>query len=76
MVEIRERVQEILVPKYVEVAAVAPAKPLLFAHLSDEALLSYGVPAEWMRDVRAADEDTLLTSPTIFPPKLRRRCWN
>jgi hypothetical protein len=67
MVEIRERVQEILMPKYVEAAAVAAAKPLLFADLSDEALLSYGVPAEWMKDVRAADEDTLLTIADHLP---------
>src|SRR5271169_408954 len=34
LVEIRERVQEIAVPVYVEVAQPKPAKPLLFAHLN------------------------------------------
>ncbi len=67
MVEIRERVQEILVQKYVEAATAPAAKPLIFAHLSDEALLSFGVPAEWMKDVRAADEDALLTIADHLP---------
>ncbi len=33
---------------------------MLFAHLSDDVLLSYGVPAEWLDDVRRADEDSIL----------------
>src|SRR3990167_1200884 len=49
LVEIRETVQEIVVPKYVETPKPAPAKTLLlFAKISDDDLLSYGVPAEWM----------------------------
>src|ERR1700694_5963395 len=35
-VEVRETVQEILVPKYVEVAQAAPPKPRLFAHVSKD----------------------------------------
>src|SRR5690349_7466504 len=61
LVEVRETVQEIFVPKYVEVAEQVSAKPLLFTHVSDEALLSYGVPAEWLADVREASEDSLLS---------------
>jgi superfamily I DNA/RNA helicase len=60
LVEIRETVEEIRIPKYVEVAAPAKAKPLLFASYADEQLLSYGIPQEWLADVRAADEETLL----------------
>src|SRR5712671_1128747 len=60
LVEIRERVEEIAVPVYVEVAQPRPAKPPLYAHLSDEILLSYGVPAEWLADVRQATEDSVL----------------
>jgi len=59
-VEVRETVQEITVPKYVEAAQAAPAKPRLFAGLCDDELLAYGVPAEWLGDVRDANEDTLL----------------
>ena len=30
--------------------------------MSDEELLGYGVPAEWLDDVRQADEDSLLVA--------------
>src|ERR1700680_4687117 len=59
-VERRERVEEIAVPVYVEVARPKPPKPPLFAHLTDEVLLSYGVPVEWLADVRQATEDSIL----------------
>ena len=58
-VEVRETVREITVPKYVEVEQPAPPKPALFAKLSTDTLLSYGVPAEWLDDVCQATEDTL-----------------
>jgi mRNA-degrading endonuclease RelE of RelBE toxin-antitoxin system len=60
LVEIRETVQEIRVPRYVEVAQASHPRPLLFAGVSEDRLLSYGVPAEWLADVRNANEDTLL----------------
>ncbi|MGH8509971.1 MAG: UvrD-helicase domain-containing protein, partial [Gammaproteobacteria bacterium] len=66
-VEIRERVEEIAVPKYIEVARPPPAKPLLFAHRSDDDLLSYGVPVEWLADVRQANEDSLLDLADHLP---------
>src|SRR5580704_6354275 len=44
LVEVRETVQEIVVPKYVEVVRPVPAKPLLFAGISEDELLGYGVP--------------------------------
>jgi superfamily I DNA/RNA helicase len=67
LVEIRETVQEIRVPKYVEVAQAAPAKPLVFAGVSEDRLLGYGVPAEWLADVRNANEDTLLELADHLP---------
>jgi len=68
LVEIRETVQEIVVPKYVEVPAEpAKAQKPIFAHLSDNALLSYGVPAEWMNDVRQATDDSLLILADHLP---------
>ena len=67
LVEIRETVQEILIPTYVEAAQPSPPKARLFEHVAEEALLSYGVPAEWLPDVRQANEDTLLTLADHLP---------
>ena len=67
LVEIRERVEEVIVPKYIEVAQAALAKPLLFAHVSDDELLGYGVPAEWLADVRQANEDSILDLADHLP---------
>jgi superfamily I DNA/RNA helicase/mRNA-degrading endonuclease RelE of RelBE toxin-antitoxin system len=67
LVEIRERVEEIAVPIYVEVARPKPPKPPLFAHLTDEVLLGYGVPVEWLTDVRQATEDSILTLSDHLP---------
>ena len=64
LVEVRERVQEITIPKYVEAVA---AKPALFASISDQQLLEYGVPPEWLEEVRKANEDTLLTLADHLP---------
>lgn len=67
LVEVRETVQEVVVPKYVEVEQPAPPKPALFAAVDDDTLLSYGVPSEWLGDVRQADEDTLLELTDRLP---------
>ncbi len=64
LVEIRETVQEITIPKYIE---VEQPKLLLFAKRSDDELLGYGVPVEWLNDVRRANEDTLLTLADHLP---------
>src|SRR5438132_9765684 len=47
-VEIRERVQEIVIPAYVVAVNAAPPDELLFARVADDELLGYGVPAEWL----------------------------
>ena len=60
LVEIRERVEEIRVPYYVNVEVEAPSKPLLFDKIEDDDLLGYGVPSEWIADVKSANEDTIL----------------
>jgi mRNA-degrading endonuclease RelE of RelBE toxin-antitoxin system len=65
-VEIRERVEEIRIPIYVPGHTVSPKK-LVLSHLTHEDLLGYGVPAEWVEDVHAADEDTLLTLADHLP---------
>lgn len=67
LVEIRERVQEIAVPTYVAEERQAPIKVALFENVSEEDLLAFGVPAEWLDDVRNADEDQLLEIADHLP---------
>ena len=67
LVEIRETVQEILIPTYVEAPKPATAKLPLFAGVSDNDLLTYGVPPEWLPDVRQVDEDSLLSLAGRLP---------
>jgi mRNA-degrading endonuclease RelE of RelBE toxin-antitoxin system len=67
LVEIRETVQEIIVPVNVEETKPAPAKKPLFAHMVADELLAYGVPAEWLDDVRKATDDTLLALADHLP---------
>jgi mRNA-degrading endonuclease RelE of RelBE toxin-antitoxin system len=69
LVEIRETVKEITIPKYVEVAQPKPPESRPFAHLSDDDLLGYGVPADWLQDVRHADEDSIFDIAEHLPPE-------
>ncbi len=72
LVEIRQTIKEVVVPVYVQavlplVAVVkADARPL-FAALTDDELLGYGVPVEWLEDVKSATEDTLLALADHLP---------
>jgi mRNA-degrading endonuclease RelE of RelBE toxin-antitoxin system len=68
LVELRERVQEVTVPRYVEPAP--GAKLPLFANLSDVELLGYGVPSEWLPDVRKANEESLLELSDHLPEEV------
>ncbi|HED13333.1 MAG TPA: DNA helicase [Gammaproteobacteria bacterium] len=72
LVEVREMIREITIPKYVaqvdiQVDQPAAPKPLLFADISDDDLLGYGVPAEWLDDVRGANEDSVLELADHLP---------
>ena len=71
IVEIRETVREIEVPRFAisEALPAAPpaTKPALFAGASDDELLAYGVPETWLDDVRGADEDSLLDLADHLP---------
>lgn len=59
LVEVRETIQEITVRRVVKARREAQPKPLLFANTADSDLLSYGVPDEWLNDVRSVNEDSL-----------------
>ncbi|MDQ2680169.1 MAG: UvrD-helicase domain-containing protein [Candidatus Eremiobacteraeota bacterium] len=67
LVEVRETIQEIKVPRYVDVDRPPKPKPLLFTGVSPQTLLNYGVPNEWLADVQAATEDTLFTIAEHLP---------
>jgi len=67
LIEIRERVEEIKIPVYVEEEQSAPEKPLLFKNYSDEELLGYGIPVEWLEDVKQSNEDSLLELADHLP---------
>ncbi len=67
LVEIRETVREIEIPKYVETEQPAPPKSPPLAGVPAERLLAYGVPEEWIADIQAADDDALLTLADHLP---------
>ena len=80
LVEVKETVKEIVVPVYVEAQKKAPVKPFLFAATPEEDLLGYGVPPEWLEDVRNANEDNLLELAEHLPDEaaeelLADRSW-
>ena len=60
IVEVRERVEDL--PLFTPKPAAGP-----FARLADDDLLSVGVPADWLADVRAASEDSFLDLAPHLP---------
>jgi hypothetical protein len=75
IVEVRERVEEVAPPATFDFVFPEPAKgeersatpPALFSSLDDDALLSIGVPADWLADVRAATEDGFFVLTAHLP---------
>ena len=67
LVEMRETIQEIRVPRYVEQPAIELPKRLLFSGLTDDELLGFGVPTDWLEEVRKANEDSLLAIADHLP---------
>jgi mRNA-degrading endonuclease RelE of RelBE toxin-antitoxin system len=68
LVEIRETVQEIFVPVYIqEEQIVEKVNRKLFEGISEEVLLSLGVPPEWLKDVQSIDEDGLFALADHLP---------
>ena len=66
IVEIRERVEELVAPA--APAEPAPSRPrLLFQALSADDLLTVGVPQDWISDVQAATEDAFLALTDHLP---------
>jgi mRNA-degrading endonuclease RelE of RelBE toxin-antitoxin system len=69
LVEIRETVQEIVIPTYIKPKAAQKefGQGLLFANFEDDQLLGFGVPVEWLADVRHANEERLLALADRLP---------
>lgn len=64
LVEIRETVKEVVRPVYVERPA---EQPRLFGAVPDEELLSFGVPEEWLDDVKGSTLETVLDVAAHLP---------
>ncbi len=75
LVEIRERVQEITVPKYVEEERTATKRKAL-SNISEGTLLNYGVPEEWVQEVLSASEDDLLEIAGHLPAEAAEALLN
>ena len=67
LVELRQTVREQEISVSAPISAPEYSKPALFDHLNDDELLAYGVPLEWLADVRLADEDSLLELADHLP---------
>lgn len=67
LVEIRETVKEIIVPAYVQADATPAPERQPFAAMDEDELLDYGVPAEWLADVKQATETSLLSLADHLP---------
>ncbi|MEQ9145447.1 MAG: 3'-5' exonuclease [Parvibaculaceae bacterium] len=61
LVEVRERVEEVdlFTPRPAPAKPAPAPKPKLFANLRKLELMAFGVPADWVDDIRGATEDTL-----------------
>lgn len=73
IIELREAVREIVVPTYVHAEPTPKPAPRPLAAASDEQLLGFGVPSDWLNDVRRADEDRLLALAGLSPRVLDER---
>jgi superfamily I DNA/RNA helicase len=72
MVVLKETVQEVIFRRYVEETASAPPKTLPLLHsATNEELLSYGVPEEWLESIREATEDSILDLAINLPEEAR-----
>ena len=64
---IRETVREIVIHQPVQAPRPAAQPKTPFRDISDNDLLGFGVPAEWLADVRNATEDSILTIADHLP---------
>jgi len=66
-VEIPETVKDHIITEHLLPPDPVLSKPALFADVSEEDLLNYGVPPKWLEAVRNANEDTLMNLADHLP---------
>lgn len=81
LVEIRQKIREIEVPKYVQKESLpegdaGPQKEKIFRDVPEESLLAYGVPPEWIDEVKDADEDSILEISEHLPSEAAEALLN
>ncbi len=67
IVEVRELIKEIVVPRVIEARVEAVSQVPLFEDIEDSKLLDYGVPPDWLSDVKQVTEDTLFDLASHLP---------
>lgn len=67
LIEVRESVREVVVQQYVTAPQAMQTGAVLFSGISDDQLLGYGVPTEWLPEVRGANENSLLIIAAHLP---------
>src|SRR6516165_4609787 len=75
LVELPERVETVVAIPAIATTAPTP-KPPLFTEIPDETLLGYGVPPEWLGEVRKATEDTLFDIAERLPQEAAEALLN
>lgn len=73
LVEIRERVEDIVIKRFVDEIV---KKPAILAETDDDILLVCGVPSDWVADVKSASEDTILDVAGFLPAEAAEAVLN
>jgi len=76
LIEVKESVKKITIPVYSHDIKSVSQKTNLFDNVTDEALLDYGVPEEWLDEIREADEDTILELAEHLPSEAAEALLN
>lgn len=76
MVIIREKVEEIVVPKVVEKKKSAPPPKKLLEGITEEKLLRYGIPEEWLTDVKEVTDNNVLDIAELLPSEAAEALLN
>jgi hypothetical protein len=74
LVELPERLEQVAIPAAATTAPIP--NPLLFSGIADDTLLGYGVPPEWLNEVRRANEDTLFDIAERLPQEAAEALLN